>query len=421
MSRHIAFLESNATGSGYEAIQTARKCGCHVTFVTRSLDYYLRSGLLTFPLDAVDRVVTCETNDVAAIVAALRPFARELSALISVGEWYMEAAAVAAHLLGLPGQHPDSVRAARDKSRTRELLAGAGLPSLRFARVTCAEQARGAGVGFPCVVKPVDDSMSHGVRLCRTPDEAAAHVALLLSQTHNIRGQRKIPAVLIEEYASGPEVSVEAYAFEGHVQTFMVTQKLVVPPPEFIEIGHTVPVPLDTATRQSCIDSVKQGLAAIGYDFGAVHAELRLTAQGPRIIEINCRLAGGQITRLVKLATGMDMTKTLIDMHLGEPPPSPRPAERGAAIVFLLGRAGIVRSVAGADAAGSVPGVREVCVLAEPGATLRRPAGNADRIGHVIATGSTGAVALEAAMDAAAAIRIDIDGGGKSAPGQAGR
>jgi biotin carboxylase len=408
--QRIAFLESNATGSGYEAILAAKARGCHVTFVTRDLGYYQRPGLLPFPMDGVDRVITCETNDADAIAAALAPLAGELSALISVGEWYMQAAADAAALLGFKGQRPAAVRACRDKSLTRTLCAAAGVPGPRFAVVTTPEGARRAEVGFPRVVKPVDDSMSHGVRLCRDAGEAAGHAAALLSDTHNIRGQRKAPAVLVEEYLPGPEVSVEALVSRGQVRPVMVTEKLLAAPPGFIETGHVLPARLEEPARRACLRVVAQALAAIGYDFGAVHAECRLTPDGPKIVEINCRLPGGQITRLVKLATGLDMTAALIDMYLGRPPP-PAPAARlGAAIRFLLGRAGTVESVHGTDGATMVAGVREVCVLARPGATLRDPASNADRIGYVIATGATGDAALRAACAAAAAVRVEVAG-----------
>jgi S-sulfo-L-cysteine synthase (3-phospho-L-serine-dependent) len=410
MKSHVAFLESNATGSGYEAIRAASDCGHPVTFVTRDLGYYLRPGQLPFPVDAIDRVITCETNDTAAVVAALRPAAHELAALISVGEWYLQGAAEAARQLGLVGQSPDAVRAVRDKSVARTLCASAGVPVPRFARAASAAAARQADVGFPCIVKPLDDAMSHGVRLCRSRDEVAEHATRLLADTRNIRGQRKIPAVLVEEYAEGPEVSVEAFVSSGTAEIVMITDKLLVPPPDFFEAGHAVPAALPPATVRECHDVARRALAAIGYDFGAVHAELRLTETGPKIIEINGRLAGGHITELVKLATGADMTEILIGMHLGQPPPPPRPATRGAAIVFLPGRAGTVRAVTGTDAARSVGGVCDVMVPPSlPGTTFAPPAGNADRVGHVIATGATGAAALVAARQAAAAIHIDME------------
>jgi biotin carboxylase len=410
MSSHIAFLESNATGSGYEAILAARERGYPVTFVTRDVGYYLRPGQLPFPLDAIDRVITCETNDPAAVVAALKPIAHELTALISVGEWYLEAAAQAAWQLGLVGQKPAAVQAVRDKSVTRMLCASAGVPVPRFACVTDTEAALESGIGLPCVVKPVDDAMSHGVRLCRNQAEVAEHAARLFADSRNIRGQRKIPAILVEEYAEGTEVSVEAFVSAGTLRVVMITQKLLVPPPGFIEAGHAVPALLSAEAAAACQDVVRRGLAAIGYDFGAVHAELRLTAQGPKIIEINGRLAGGHITHLVKLATGLDMTGILIGMHLGEPLPPSRPAMRGAAIMFLLGTPGRVRAVTGTGIAQSVPGVCEVMV--PPGligTVLGHPAGNADRVGHVIATGTTAAAALSAARQAAAAITIEIE------------
>jgi biotin carboxylase len=405
--RHVVFLESNLTGSGYEAIAAARRAGHRVTFLTRELPTYLAPGHERLDLSLVDEVVTCETNDPDAVAAAVRALAVPADAVVAVGEWHMISGAVASRALGLPGPDPDGVRAARDKSATRRLCAAAGVPVPGFARVETPEEVHGLALAWPCVVKPLDDGGSNGVRLCRDADEAADHVRLLLKDTHNERGQRKIPAALVEEYVDGPEVSVEVLVRGDEVSVLAVTAKELGELPYFCETGHHVPAALGSGLDERCADVAVRSLRAVGFDFGAAHVELRLATDGPRLIEINCRPAGDRITRLVALSTGVDIPAELVALHLDPARPLPAPGSRlAAAIAFLPAAEGTVTAVYGADTAARLPGVVDVGLYVEPGTRVAALPNNTARHGHVVAVAPSGAQALRRARAAADAITV---------------
>ncbi|KOG28571.1 hypothetical protein ADK37_39605 [Streptomyces resistomycificus] len=400
-------MESNLTGSGYEALAAARRAGHRVTFLTRDLPMYLAPGHERLDLSLVDEVVTCETNDPAAVVAAVRALDRPADAIVAVGEWHMISGAEASRALALPGPDPAGVRAARDKSATRRLCAAAGVPVPGFARVRDPEEVYGLGLAHPWVVKPLDDGGSNGVRLCRDPDEAADHVRLLLKDTHNERGQRKIPAALVEEYVDGPEVSVELLVRGGEVRVLAVTAKQLGELPYFCETGHQVPAALGSGLDERCAEVAARSLAAVGFDFGAAHVELRLAADGPRLIEINCRPAGDRITRLVALSTGVDLPAELVALYLDPARPLPVPEHRqSAAIAFLPAAAGVVSAVAGADTAARLPGVVDVSLYVEPGTRVPALPDSTARHGHVVTVAPTGPQALARARTAADAVTV---------------
>lgn len=407
MSVRIAFLECNLSGSGYEALEFARHAGHQVVLVTSDLDYYLRA--MSAPLDRslLDEVVVCDTNDPAAVCAALGERA-PVDALLTMSELHVVVAADAANRLGLPGSPPEAVRAARDKPLARKLCRDAGIPTPRFQRVTVEEEIDPVLLAAPCVVKPVDGLLSADVKFCRSAEETRAHVRMLLHDRVlvNSRGQALARAALIEEYLDGPEYSVETLTWQGRTEVVAVTRKLLTPPPAFVEIGHAVPAPLPGAERRACAELVGAALAAIGYDFGAAHVEIRLTAAGPRIIEVNCRPAGDRITRLAHLATGVSMVGQLIGMYLGRPPSTADLLERGAAILFLPSEIGQVVAVEGWDEAAGVEGVVELSVYVAPGDEITPVGDNTDRFGHVLAVGSDSGQALGRARRAAACLRI---------------
>ncbi|GAA3293644.1 ATP-grasp domain-containing protein [Streptomyces cinereospinus] len=407
MTKHIAFLESNLTGSGYEAMAAARAAGHRVTFLTQDLDLYLAPGHEKLDPAWLDSVVSCDTNDPDSVVATVKNLDRQVDALLAVGEWHMICAADASRSLGLPGPSPDGVRAARDKSLTRRLCAAAGVPIPRFARVTDPDEAYRWELPYPCVVKPLDDAGSNGVRLCASAAEAAAHIGALLADTHNERGQRKIPAALMEEYVDGPEVSVEILVHGGTPTVVALTWKELSRPPYFFETGHHVPADLDGDLADRCARVATDALRAVGFDLGAAHVELRLAADGPRLIEINCRPAGDRITHLVALSTGVDLCAELVRMHLGPWTPPTVTTRQAAAIAFLPADPGDVRAVRGAGHARLAEGVTDVSVYVSAGDHSRPQLNNTARHAHAIAVGRTGRQALDRARASLSRLHID--------------
>jgi biotin carboxylase len=91
-------------------------------------------------------------------------------------------------------------------------------------------------------------------------------------------------------------VSVETVALAaGDVRVIGITAKHLSPPPLFVEIGHDFPAALDQNESATVHKTALSALAAVGFDFGPAHTEIRLTQEGPVVVEINPWLAGGMI------------------------------------------------------------------------------------------------------------------------------
>jgi biotin carboxylase len=150
-------------------------------------------------------------------------------------------------------------------------------------------------------------------------------------------------------------------------------------------------------------------LGALGLGFGAAHTEIRLGPRGPVVIEVNPRLAGGQIPTLVRLATGIDLVGAAVDAAIGATPPLPPPDPGHASIRFLVApQAGRVRRTGGVATAAAVPGVVDVAVTAHPGQRVGGTGSFLDRVGHVIAAAPTGPAARCAADTALSLLELDL-------------
>ncbi len=408
----IAMVESNMSGTGFQAIRIARQMGLTLVFITRDVNLYTAvPGAAELFRRHIDELVTCETNDVETLVATLSAIHHRspLGGMMTFGEYHIAVTSLACRRLGLPGPDPDAVRTARNKDRMRATCQAAGVPAPRYATVIDPAEAVQAAsrIGYPCVVKPADESGSIDVAVCFDEDDVRLRASLIKASPLNYRIQRRSPLMLVEEYLVGPEVSVETVTHAGRTTVVGVTDKQIAGAPFFVEMGHAFPSALSQQVVSACARTAVDALAAIGYDLGIAHVEVKMTAQGPRLIEINPRPAGDRIPDLVELSTGVSLTREAIRMCLGHAPQLAWQHLGAAAIRFLACQPGTVRRLLGVDLAHGVPGVVDVELEVTPGRVVRRLADAHDRVAYVIARGATTYEACNAAETAISQILVD--------------
>lgn len=402
MSRgQIAFIESNTTGTGRLFARAAVRLGFRPVLLAENPSRYDYA-------DTVD-VRRVDTSSRRGLLDSCHLLQRRapLIGVTSTSDYFVGIAASIARALRLPGPRPSAMSGVRDKGLQRARLADAGVEVPRFRCVRSARAAVDAAValGLPVVVKPVRGSGSVGVTLCRTTGEVAERAGALLRVRMNERGQPLPRRILIEEFLVGREYSVETF----NRSIIGVTTKHLGTLPAFVETGHDHPSTLPASRRERLHDITRRALDALGLGWGPAHVEVRWTARGPRIVEVNPRLAGGHIPALVRLASGLDLIDASVRLVAGREPLLPRPFRRHASIRFLLPpEDGTFTSTRGLTQARRLPGVVQAQLYRQPGHVVRRQGDFRDRIGHVIAVAATAPAARLAAEQARRAIDIRI-------------
>lgn len=381
--RHLLFVEANTSGTGMAALEVTRRLGLTPVLLTNKPSRY--TGLS-------GEVLSCDTASIPALRAAITDRFRreEIAGLTTTSDFYVTTAAELASWLGLPRNPADAMRVCRDKSLLRARLTSAGVHQPRYAvaRSTREIHAAVATVGLPCVVKPVDDSASNAVLLCHTEEQAVRHAAGILATAVNVRGLPTARTVLVEEYLAGPELSVELFTVDGVTNLVGITDKTVTSPPHFVERRHLFPAELSPAVADEVSRTARAAVEAAGITLGATHTEVKLTADGVAVIEINPRLAGGMIPRLIEHATGVDLLEQQIRAAAGLPVSLTPRHQRHAGIQFLLADTpGVLSTVDGVEWARRL--AAEVVVTATPGDPAGPPRSGYDRLGHVIAHAET--------------------------------
>ncbi|MEV6976020.1 ATP-grasp domain-containing protein [Kitasatospora sp. NPDC093806] len=305
-------------------------------------------------------------------------------------EGVISAAASVAAALELPGPTPAAVGNVRDKNATRELLTAAGFvqPRRALVRDLAEATAEAERIGFPLVAKPRGLGASQGVIKVGSAAELAAAVEISRSAVQ--AGMDNSGGVLLEEYLTGPEISIDAAVFEGEYLPYLVARKELGPEPFFEEQGHRIDAEDPFLRDAELLAMVAEAHRVLGWTHGMTHTEVKLTPRGPAIIEVNGRLGGDLIPYVGSLANGLDSGRISADVSLGVRPDLTPSRTGHTAIRFRYppvdARVGTVRL----PAADSVPGLVESVTLVGPGDELRLPPhGYVNRYGYLVARGES--------------------------------
>lgn len=258
-------------------------------------------------------------------------------------------------------------------------------------------------IRYPLIVKPTDNSGSRGVVLVHNIEEL--YDAILYSSTESREGN-----IILEEYMEGPEVSVEVIVLDGVPHILQITDKLTTGAPHFVEMGHSQPSRLSEINQEEIRILAAKACKSVNLENGPAHAEIIITDEGPKMVEIGVRMGGDNITtHLVPLSTGIDMTKAMIQIACGEKPDIHKKINKASAIRFLQAPQGRIVNITGVNEAKNIIGVKEIIFSKEIGDIVEDIASSSDRIACVIAQADTPEEAVLICEKALEKIQVEIE------------
>lgn len=166
---------------------------------------------------------------------------------------------------------------------------------------------------FPCVVKPSDSQGQRGVKFVNRKEELNEALIFAFTKTNT-------ETVIIEEYLTGVEISTNIIVQDSNVIVNEFTERLVFGHEHFgLPKGHSIPirnVPKEVISEAERItDRLIKKLQIID---AVLYIQLKVTKEGPKIIEVAPRLDGCHIWRLIKHAKGYDLRKYTIECLTGK-------------------------------------------------------------------------------------------------------
>lgn len=236
-----------------------------------------------------------------------------------------------AEALGLPGNTVQATAKSTNKHLMRLAFEANGDPSPASILVDDTTNLSRLRLSYPVIVKPTDRSGSRGIIKLNDSSGLSEAVRSAMEQGFEKKA-------LIEEYAQGQEYSVEYISYQGKHHFLAMTKKFTTGAPHFIETGHLEPAPVDEKTLERVKAIVTHALDSLELTNGASHSELKIAEDGTiRIIEIGGRMGGDCIgSELVRLSTGVDFVRAVIDVALGIRPVIEKQTGGAAAVRFIF-------------------------------------------------------------------------------------
>jgi biotin carboxylase len=197
--------------------------------------------------------------------------------------------------LGLPYSNEfDRTKARRNKYEMIRCISDAGLPAAKQAIVDTWGSAQAwieAHDKFPVVLKPLESAGADGVYICNSLKESE----VAFTQIFGIKNKLNIDNahVLIQEYLAGTEYVVNMVSLNGKqlVTEVVKYKKLLLDSGSIIyDIDEMIDSGADV--YKDLVDYTRKVVLCLGIKNGPSHAEVMLTSEGPKLVEIAARTDG---------------------------------------------------------------------------------------------------------------------------------
>jgi len=343
--RKIAFVEP--LFYGVNLLKKARVMGFEIIVIISDAN----NPIVNHYEGLFDNYIIANTQDYKSIIESLKRsnYVESIDAIIPAADYVTEVTAKVAKILGFRGVNETAAKAARDKGLAKELYEQKGVSSAKYAIVTGEESAiaNARKIGYPVVLKPQNACGSQNVFFISNEDELIEKIADIRQFKYSYLNYKIKDSYLLEEFIDGPEFSVELYIDESRVKFAEVTEKVVSELPYFVEKMHVLPSSIMKDRKQQIIKAASEAVLALGFDGGVFHVEIKACNNGEKIIEVNGRPGGDNITSdLLINAKNVDLYTALIKWYLKEDVVFDNQIEKASAIAYIMpDKKGIVKGI----------------------------------------------------------------------------
>ncbi|MFP7159245.1 ATP-grasp domain-containing protein [Priestia aryabhattai] len=230
--------------------------------------------------------------------------------------------------LNLPSNSNKTQAALSNKELQRSLLKKADMRVPEVHKINKLEdiELNVNSFTFPAILKPIYGIGSLGVQEIESINQlkTAYHKGKTLHEEDE-RIQKDAEFILESKIIGekwnddkrlGDHVSVESLISQSEINHLVITDKFPLAYP-FRETGDIMPSSLNNYNQDLIFNEATKGIKALGIEHGAVHTEIKLTRDGPVIIEINGRIGGG-ITEMLDYSADYNVIEDLCFLAIGE-------------------------------------------------------------------------------------------------------
>jgi biotin carboxylase len=401
----IVFISTNKSGSSREAIKAAERLGYFTVLLTNRQKFIEQR--LEFP-DVGEMILTdlsCYST-LKKKIKNLKKQGKVIKAILSFVDPYVS---VAADLMSkfCENEVPsDCFINMEDKILTRELLKSfQASPYFDVYNHTdlLEDFISKQTIHYPLIVKSPVSAGSKDVFFVENQEELKSSMEKLINKYKNT-------PILLEEYLIGPQYLVEIVVENGVVNIVAVVEQEITFTERFIVTGYNLDPYIDLNLYNGVFETVNSIVRAFNLKNGACHLEMRLVEGEWKLIEVNPRISGGAMNRIIEEAYGINLVEETIKLYLGEKPNLTKNRNKYVYVHYMTSaKQGSLIKVTGKGRASRIPGVQEVYIKPKKGQILRPPVSMGARCGYVLAVSDIKGEAKDIALEASKEISFAIE------------
>ncbi|MBU8879955.1 ATP-grasp domain-containing protein [Bacillus sp. FJAT-29790] len=397
----IVFIGCSNFGTSKEALTIAKEMGYFVVlFTNKKIHKFPDVDHFVFIKDLQDE------EKVIDEITKLKETGKQICACISFIDPYVSYAAKLSDHLGLVKLSADSLFIMENKIRVREKLTN--LSSSPFYKIfnhdlPVDQFVQKYNAFLPLILKPPASNGSKNVLLVETPEKFKAGLKFL---------QKRSPRqpVLVEEYLCGPQFLIEIIVHKNKLTVVGVIEQEVTKNERFIVIGYSYPAMLKDEEYKNLLDSIADIIDQMGFSNGSCHLEMRMVQGKWKLVEINPRMSGGAMNRMIEEGTGMNLIKEILRLSLGEKPSLIESRKQHVYARYLtISTRGKLLKVTGREQALKHKDVKYVHIKPQEGSILIDPHTMGNRYACIIAAAESPEQARTSAIAAAKEIKFYLE------------
>lgn len=401
--RTIVFIETNKSGSSREAIKAAERLGYFTVLLTKKQNFI--DQRTEFP--DVHQMILVESFDYEPFkenIIKLEKQGKKIKGIFSFIDPFVHLASVLSKEFCHSVVSPDPILKMEDKVLTRETLKD--LPVSPYYAIYRSDDSLEDFIEeqerhLPLIVKSPVSAGSKDVLFANDENELKQAMKKLLIKTEQI---------LLEEYLPGPQYLFEVLVHNGNVHIIAVIEQEITFFERFIVTGYCLLPDPEQHFYDSIFEAVNTIVKAFQMKNGACHIEMRHVNGVWKLIEINPRVSGGAMNRIIEVGYGINLVEETIQLMLGNAPCFAKEHSKYVYAHYLtVDMKGKLIKVTGKNRSSNYPGVDEVYIKPRQGKILRPPLSMGDRCGYVLASSNDKEESKNIAKKAASEIRFYLD------------
>ncbi|SFE30502.1 ATP-grasp domain-containing protein [Alteribacillus iranensis] len=398
----ILFIGTNKSGASWEAIKAAKELQFRTIVVTDKEKLAAQREEFA-EIDEIKWMDLSRLDEMKKYINELKKDNYKIKGILSFIDPYVSTAAKLSEEYGISAFSTKAIEEMEDKIQTKERLKYSSIISpydVISGNTKVSSLVDKINQSFPVIVKPSRSTGSKGVFRVDNKTDLKKKITYL---------QKKEPRlpVIVEPYLEGVQYVVEVIVKKKQPYILAVIHQEIRDNDPFIVTGYTT---LPERHKDPAIKEVVWSVVNMfQMENGTFHIEMRHVNNEWKLIEVNPRISGGAMNRIIYHYSGVNPALETLKLYLGQDIDVAKKRESFIHTYYVtVQTAGSVLKVTGKEAALESEGVREVYIKPRKGMTIRYPSSMGHRYAYVMAAGNNIEQAKENAIVAAKKIKFHI-------------